>query len=136
MKFIKGTHFDWDWAPGNHDKCSITNRKGWQQSRQKALRECPNLKSIQDEYIYKVGSPLAIFNHFPWADLTDERHDVKYMDLRPRRADYPGAKWCIHGHMHSLPSERLRDRALDVGWDAWGRAVSYEEIEEIINDRT
>ena len=81
----------------------------------------------------EIGRHKVLCSHFPWIDLTDERHDVRYMELRPRRQDYPGVSFLLHGHIHSKPGERLRDRALDVGWDAWGRAVSYEEIEEIIN---
>lgn len=136
LAFIKGTHFDWVWVPGNHDKVSKVNRKGWEQSRLKAFRECPNLKAIHDELIVNVGRHKVLVSHFPWAEESDERHGVKYMELRPRRQDYPGVSFLIHGHVHSRPEDRLRDRAIDVGFDGLGRATTYEELEEIINDRT
>lgn len=133
LKAFSQLHFDVYWTPGNHCKTFKGNRKGWEQSRKMALQNCPNIKAIEDEFIFQVGSRRVLFQHFPWADLSDERHDVKYMEYRPRRQDYPGVSFLCHGHIHSSPSERLRDRALDCGWDAWGRAVTYEEIEEIIN---
>lgn len=136
LKAFAQLHFDIYWAPGNHDKVSIVNRKGWEQSRKMAMQQCPNIKAIENEFICWVGRHKVLFQHFPWIDLSDERHDVRYMELRPRRQDYPGVSFLCHGHVHSKPENRLQDRALDCGWDPWGRAVSYEEIEEIINART
>lgn len=136
IKFLNAVHVKWRVCFGNHDKGSKTNRKGWEQSRAKLLRECPNVIEIADEFIVNVGKHKVLCSHFPWAELSDERHATKYMEYRPRRQDYPGVSFLLHGHIHSLPEERLRDRALDIGWDAWGYAPSYEEIEGIINART
>ena len=134
LDFIKGTHFDWYWICGNHDKTSRIH-KGHIQSRQKALRECPNIKLIADEWKIQIGAKQVLVNHFPWTDAEDERHGVKYMEYRPRRQDYPGVSFLICGHKHSGPSERLMDRALDVGFDGVGRATTDEDIEEIISAR-
>ena len=136
LDFIKGTHFDWYWICGNHDKTSQINKKGWAQSRAKAFRECPNIKLIVDEWKIQIGTKRVLVNHFPWADAEDERHGAKYMEYRPRREDYPGVSFLIHGHRHSPPDKKFGDRSLDIGFDGLGRAYSYEEIEEIINDRT
>jgi calcineurin-like phosphoesterase family protein len=125
-------------SPGNHDKISIVNKKGWSKSREMMLQSCPNILDIKDRFVFNLAGRPALFNHFPWADFNDERHDLKYMELRPRKEDFPGIEWCIAGHVHSRPEQRInRDKKwIDVGWDPWGRAVTFEELEEIINDRT
>lgn len=38
--------------------------------------------------------------------------------------------------MHNKPEGKFGDRMIDVGFDPWGRMVNFEEIMEIVNDRT
>ncbi len=117
--------------PGNHDKVHSMH-KGWQKTREAFLRLCPNIVEITDEKIISVGCHRVLLTHFPWSDLSD-RHDQKYMELRPKRQDYPGVSYSLFGHIHSAPGTQYRDRGLDIGFDPWGRVVMLEEIEEIIN---
>ena len=113
------------------------NSKGWEQTRLKMLRECPGVIEMRDEYIFQIANKKVLCSHFPWVDVEDERHGIKYIEYRPRRHDYPGVSFLLHGHKHSGPLNRFGDRSFDVGFDGIGRAYSYEEIEEIItNART
>lgn len=138
IKFLNAVHVKWICLFGNHDKGSRVNRKGWEQSRKKLLRECPNVIEVGEEKVFQIGAQKVLASHFPWIEVSDDRHGVKYAEWRPSKKDYPGVSWAIGGHVHSRPEDRINyeKKWIDVGWDPWGRAVSYEEIEEIINDRT
>lgn len=134
IKAFNKLHFGIYWIPGNHCKI-FKGMKGWQKTREMTLQQCSNVLGIYDELVVDIGRHKVLASHFPWIELSDERHGIKYAEYRPSRKDYPGVSFQIHGHVHSTVGERLRDRALDCGWDAWGRPVDVKEIEEIINAR-
>lgn len=72
-----------------------------------------------------VGDTEVLVCHFPYTG--DSHHDDRYSGLRP---DDVGG-WLIHGHTHS--SERVRDRQIHVGVDAWDLfPVPESEVEKII----
>ena len=132
VKGLNQLNFNLLVTPGNHDKISRVNQKGWEKTREKMLKDCPNVLQIEDYFIFNVGCHRVLFNHYPWIELSDDRHGIKYAEWRPSRKDFPGVDYCCFGHIHSQPGKQYYDRGLDCGFDPWGRAVSYEEIEEII----
>jgi calcineurin-like phosphoesterase family protein len=52
--------------------------------------------------------------------------DKRYYERRPKNH----GQFLIHGHTHS--EEKVRDRMLHVGWDAWKSPVSVGEIGNLI----
>ena len=44
----------------------------------------------------------------------------------------PDGKWLIHGHTHSVEKVNAERKMIHVGWDAWERLVSLDEIINII----
>lgn len=133
LEWFPKLNFDIYWAVGNHDKCHKC-QKGWAKTREMTLKQVPNVKAIEDEFIVKIGRHTVLATHMPWLELSDERHGIKYAEYRPKHKDYPGISWMIGGHQHNEPQNKVQDRFIDVGWDPWGRAVEWKELEEIINE--
>lgn len=84
--------------------------------------------SMREEIL--IGKQKVLLSHFPWRGDEDERHTEyidKYVDYKPSRQDYP-SHFLACGHRHFPPEKRRTPNSLDVGWDAWGRLVSIEEV--------
>jgi calcineurin-like phosphoesterase family protein len=62
------------------------------------------------------------------------KYEDRYKEWRPSRAKYP-YHWLLHGHRHSVPKDRVGDRAIDVGIDPWGRILSLDEIMDIVESQ-
>lgn len=135
LEFFPQINADIVYLPGNHCKTSRL-QKGWQKTREMTLQQVPNIRSFHDELIIDIGRHKVLLSHFPWIELSDDRHAAKYSEWRPSRKDYPGVSYALFGHIHSKKGQQFYDRGIDVGIDPWGRAVTYEEIAEIINART
>lgn len=112
---------------GNHDKVwpgHVDARK-----HQKAWFAV--FDSIQAFAKIKIGpKPSVLLSHFPWAGDGDGRRSMEddYPEFRLSRAH---DRWLIHGHTHT--EDRLDgDHSIHVGWDAWKRPVSLDEIKELM----
>jgi calcineurin-like phosphoesterase family protein len=92
----------------------------------------------------RIGKELVVLSHYPyryrfWADLaaklrcffqTGKFPKVRHKEKRPIN----NGKWLLHGHTHS--KEKLKNKMIHIGWDAWGRLVSMNEIQQIILDNS
>ncbi|MCZ9634711.1 metallophosphoesterase [Rhodococcus sp. BH5] len=125
--------------PGNHDSCHpMTNRNS--HNRIKAFYEV--FDSVQLFARRRVAGETVLLSHFPyWGDHTDKDRGVQFR-LRDEW------EWLLHGHTHSYERGPARDNSIvwddggrsyypnhkqiHVGWDAWGRLVSLDDVEAII----
>jgi calcineurin-like phosphoesterase family protein len=86
----------------------------------------------------RVGSYLGVFarrrvagvdvllSHFPY--VADHSEVVRFSQYRLRDE----GRWLVHGHTHS--TVRRVGREVHVGWDAWGRLVSWDEVVSMVSD--
>lgn len=125
---------------GNHDSCHpMTNRNS--HNRIKAFY--PTFDSVQFFARRRIGGQQVLLSHFPYSgDHTEHDRGVQFR-LRDE------GEWLLHGHTHSQErgpawdssivwndggrSKYPNHKQIHVGWDAWGRLVTLEELEEIIN---
>ena len=103
---------------GNHDK----------HARQ--LVEVGFSNVYENHYIELVNHYYVNLSHFPYHPLGEVKdYDTRY--LHKRMVD--DGKWLLHGHTHSIEKIDLRiGKQCHVGWDAWGRLVSADEIYKLI----
>lgn len=107
LKSLNGNKF---LVKGNHDGDKLLKKIGH------------NFTWIKDRYIHKEKDGDSIqrlfLDHYP----------VLTWD----RAHY--GTWQLHGHCHGSLTSELSTR-LDVGWDVWGRPISFQDIKEAMKDR-
>jgi calcineurin-like phosphoesterase family protein len=114
--------------PGNHDPV-------WSGHKQSPWRaEYESRFIIMPEWIqnseYTHNGETTIFDvcHFPFAGDSGGKED-RYLEHRP----IDSGQWLVHGHTHS--TERIVDRMIHVGVDAWNyHPVSLDTIRGLIND--
>jgi calcineurin-like phosphoesterase family protein len=113
---------------GNHDKVSAIHFDAW---RHQSLW----LKYFDAVLPYakvKIGlKNKALLSHFPWnGDGEGEREmEERYSQFRLNR-DPQVPRVLVHGHTHSMLKVDGPD-SIHVGWDAWRRPVSLEEVREL-----
>lgn len=78
----------------------------------------PYLERVTDYLMIKYQEQLIALCHYPMA-VWDRGHY--------------GA-WHLHGHSHGQLVAPITTR-LDVGWDVFGRPVSFEEVQTIMSSR-
>lgn len=71
-------------------------------------------------YRRRIADQVVLLSHFPYGNR--DRGAPRY--LQYRLPDL--GEWLLHGHTHS--NERQLGKEIHVGWDAWGRLVSEDEI--------
>lgn len=90
----------------------------------------------------KIGKETVLMSHYPykfgfWKNLwcsircflqTGRLPKVKHAGKRPVN----NGKWLAHGHTHS--KVKVKGKQIHVGWDAWGKLVSMNEIVRIMED--
>lgn len=109
-------------VPGNHDHVHRMYPK-WR--KHVDLYEAAGFTIMDSQVTVQIAGQDVLVCHFPY--FGDSQFEDRYSGLRP---DDVG-QWLIHGHTHS--NERVRDRQIHVGVDAWGmRPVPESQIEEII----
>lgn len=108
---------------GNHDRCHPMHRDAFR-------RESPYLyvfESVSPFGRRRIAGQSVLLSHFPY---TGDRGPDRFTQYRlPDEGE-----WLLHGHTHG--KERRVGKMIHVGWDAWGRLVSQEEIEQIIVEAT
>lgn len=114
---------------GNHDKWFEFSGK--QHKANQIKSQVLNLSNVKEVTMHKmivINGRAVLLHHFPWhTGKVDPNYVDRYSEYRPKKRDYPGV-FLLYGHLHSKPEDRFKDRGIDVGWDAWGRLVSEEEI--------
>lgn len=124
---------------GNHDK-THTMMKGHKQTQEKLLKLCPNIVEICDQKEITIQGYKILLSHFPWKEAEDnhsEEHNSyvnRYTEWKPSRQKFP-KHILLHGHKHSPPDKMLGDKSIDVGFDAWGRMITEEDILQVIRDK-
>lgn len=76
----------------------------------------------------RITGTEVLLSHFPYQDSTDpaDTHN-RYEQWRLPNLGV----WLLHGHTHS--AERIRDRCIHVGLDAWGLApVPLSAVAELL----
>lgn len=107
---------------GNHDPVHPMHRDAW--------KHAPRFGTVF-EFVApfaRVALPSGrriLLSHFPYAGDTASRDEDRYTQYRLRDE---GAL-LAHGHTHSA-NRITSEREVHVGWDAWGRLVSAEELDE------
>lgn len=43
--------------------------------------------------------------------------------------------WQLHGHCHGSLHKEYESTRLDVGWDVWGRPITFQDIKEAMKDK-
>lgn len=78
----------------------------------------------------RINQTNIVLSHFPYEGESEERED-RLVEFRLRDQGIP----LIHGHTHSGENYSRSDQGssmIHVGWDAWERPVSEDEIREYI----
>lgn len=114
---------------GNHDLYHPSNKK-YEKAINEIYEKCPNVTAIVTEMEVKIGVFDVLISHFPFSKDQNEQ----YHKWRPKKN--ANTHFLLHGHSHSSPEKRLdkENDSLDIGWDAWGRIVSFDDIEDIIDE--
>ncbi len=106
-------------VPGNHDRCHPCH-KGWARDRRRYL----SWGFVEVEAMLRLGEFDVC--HLPYS--ADRAERMRYAEWRP----VDEGRWLLHGHVHSPQWERVRERQIDVGVDAWDYTpVSIDRLCEI-----
>lgn len=102
---------------GNHDRCFPGLRDGYRFQR----RYMDVFDSVQLAARHKIAGTNVLLSHFPLS--TDRGPEVRYPQWRLRDE----GDLLLHGHTHS-PEKLTSAREVHVGWDAWNRLVTCEDV--------
>lgn len=106
-----------NWTPGNHD--STHSMKRGFLSEMKQSQGLFNF--VGTHASFRAEGTTILLNHFPYnGDHTEEDRFVQWR--------FPNnGLYLLHGHTH-LTELHEAPNSLHVGWDAWLRPVSHEEV--------
>lgn len=109
--------------PGNHDPSHPMHRR----SKTRHLRDALSVFDTVQPFVHsKLAGVYFAMSHFPyesWGDGQD-RPGSRYNQWRLPDLGLP----LLHGHTHG--TEKAHDNMFHVGWDAWKRLVTQEEVIE------
>lgn len=96
-------------VPGNHDQRVL-----------KKASQLPEFSSsntilVEPLYEHRIGKDMVVVCHYPIQHWHKQRYNIPH----------------VHGHIHSKIPLTGRNR-VDVGWDAWGRIPSWQDIKDLI----
>lgn len=107
---LKNLHGEKFLIRGNHDGEKLLKKIGY------------NFTWIKDRYIHKEKdgdkNQLLFLDHYPLLTWDRAHHGA----------------WQLHGHCHGSLIAELSTR-LDVGWDVWGRPITFQDIKEVMKVR-
>lgn len=114
---------------GNHDAVHPMHRDSF-----KHQREWLNFfESVQAFAKRKISGQYVALSHFPYDGEGERPGPDRHVDWRLRDEGLP----LIHGHTHDaaqrLSFSREGTPMLHVGWDAWTRPVSQNEIAALLD---
>lgn len=82
--------------------------------------------SVQMAASRRIGDRNVVLSHFPYSGDGVDRDD-RYNQWRLRDEGL----WLLHGHVHK--AWKVRGRQVNVGFDAWQRPVSFDELGQFID---
>lgn len=108
---------------GNHDRRS----DAWYYSA--------GFTAVKTHMIIKVGNSVAHLSHYPFRPRFFQRlkyllFDRKQLRFLDRLLEYDKNIILLHGHTHS--KRRVQGNAINVGWDAWDRLATEEDIKSLM----
>lgn len=115
---------------GNHDAVFAGHRNSYKEY----LRWMGYFTAIQAYDRVKLAGRSVMISHFPYAGAPEHRSAGRYLQYRLPDEGL----MLLHGHTHSpevlttLPGGSVHPRMLHIGWDAWQRPVSFDEIAALI----
>jgi len=119
---------------GNHDSVHPMHRDSFK--HQRAWLDF--FASVQTAARRKFNGHEVLLSHFPYRGEGARNQPDRYTQWRLPDEGLP----LIHGHTHD-PNQRLSgtcpdygSRMVHVGWDAWGRPVSQNEVAELLDSVT
>jgi len=121
---LNGTHI---LIMGNHDKGShiTAMNAGFVWACTEMQMHLEGEKIIIKHYPYKPHWLFRMKNFLIY------HYNLRYLDRRPKNE----GGWLIHGHTHS--SQKLKEKSIHVGVDAWNfKPVSLNQIIRIIRKKT
>lgn len=82
---------------------------------------------VRDYYVLKIkdedishGNQFMVLFHFPMITWDNAHH----------------GSWHLCGHSHGSLDEKFNSTRLDIGWDCWGRPISYEDIKRHMKNKS
>jgi calcineurin-like phosphoesterase family protein len=86
-------------------------------------------KSVHVQIPLGFGLEPVLLSHFPYEG--DTQGSDRFREFRPRRPRGKPAPVLVHGHTHS--GERVGDRMVHVGMDAWDCVPAHiDEVRELV----
>ncbi|GAA4033570.1 metallophosphoesterase family protein [Arthrobacter methylotrophus] len=82
--------------------------------------------SVQMAASRRIGDRTVLLSHFPYEGDGVAKED-RYSQWRLRDEGL----WLLHGHVHK--AWKVQGRQVNVGFDAWERPVSFDELGQFIN---
>lgn len=91
-----------------------------------------------DDTLIRLGEWDVVLCHYPfelrwWEMFWYMITDPGYTRFQDRKNPDDGSYVLLHGHCHGK-YYKVNGRAVDVGWDAWGKPVSETEIVKLMED--
>lgn len=93
---------------GNHDQKVLRKLSG-------AVLHAANITLVEPLYEHRIGKDMVVVCHYPIEYWNKRRYGIPH----------------VHGHIHSNNPLTGSNR-VDVGWDAWGRIPSWQDIKDIM----
>jgi calcineurin-like phosphoesterase family protein len=82
--------------------------------------------SVQMAASRRIGDRNVVLSHFPYHGDGIDRED-RYNQWRL----HDEGLWLLHGHVHK--AWKVNGRQVNVGFDAWQRPLSFDELGQFIN---
>lgn len=123
---------------GNHDLAHPLNRTRSIGAFPNTVDCFPWVSTVAQTVIHQEQwHQHVMLCHFPYTADSDirEDEDVKAREDALQQWRLPDCgQWLLCGHTHSPTAYVSGSREVQVGWDAWHRPVSEDEIAEIIRN--
>lgn len=108
-------------VPGNHDRMHpIMHKSDAKTAEWVAAYEAVGVEVASTDLWQEFDGQVARVCHFPYDG--DHTENERYPGFRPDDEGLP----LVHGHVHGL--WQTRGRQFNVGFDAWGRFITPQEI--------
>lgn len=125
LAFISGLPGDKHLILGNHDQAHPMHHNG----HRKLSRYLQVFRTVQLHGAHRIAGRTVLLSHFPYRGDSPGGGGVdRHVEWRLRDQGKP----LLHGHTHSGLVRLNPDNVLHVGWDAWFRPVSQEEIADLL----
>ena len=113
---------------GNHDrKASFMVKRGFDFAVEEAVIMIAGQRVRLSHYPYRYTrfQEFLVFLKNPFSFF--RRRKGRFLDRRPKNE----GGWLLHGHTHS--KEKIVNKMIHIGWDAWNDLVPIQKLEAIIS---